>query len=356
MVLGEAHPVFEEILPTTPVTVQGTEAQWVVVHSGPGTGRPAIPGVPFAGGRNDISDKASYIPTDWVYSYVLDMNELGEAIDMDEIGMFEEQYPQAALTDCIEALLGQFVQGDGPQGTSKMTSLNGDVFYDPDVNSSGTYRQTGLLQFLAPGSQTSTTFGLARQGAANGVLRHANGYGITTGHASGDFMEKLLATFMHCTRGAMSTKVGAPSIGLTDSASWVRMWSHKQSRVVPVTFQGDTVGKEAVNPARMGLELIPGFKAYWEPLLDPGVGSPFNGGSGRSGVLYGLNPKTLQLIVRSRYTKMVKGTKVAKGLFETDEYMRKPGTNDIMATTHFRGGIITKALWSHFVMEGTSNT
>lgn len=355
MALGDYHPIFETVLKATPeVFIKGKTRDWAIVHKGPGTGSRGGAGVSYPSGRQEISALASYVPTDWTYGYDLDTWELGNALDADELGMFSQMYPEAANTHIAEIIVERFVQGTSPHDTGGLTTLNGDVIYDPD--GTGTYAQTGLLQFLAPTAQTSTTFGLSREGnTTNGVLRHSNGYGNVTA-VGPDLMVKLHTARAHALKAASAVKYGWATQGFTDLNSWLAIWDWLFQKVVPVEYGKQVQGLVGNDPLRMAIPLLPDFKVSYEPMLDPSAGSPFLGGAGREGVMYGLNPKTLKALTRSLHVSTIKGKKVLNGLVHAGEFEKIPGGPTIKATYFMRNGIITNALNTHFVLEGTSRT
>lgn len=354
-VVSEYHPAFEMLLKGSPEIVKGDTATWVLATQGPGKGRAISRGMKLPAGRKDITKKATYVPGAWSYAFDFDELEMGLAMDADQIGILMDGTLSAAYADMMNRVIEQLVNGNAPEDTSVLPTLNGDVTYDPQGD--GVYSQQGLMRFQAPAAQNVTAFGVMRQGGTDGVARHANGYGEVTsvkGNGVGGGLRTLADVIMYSNQGGQSAKIGIPTIGLTDGASYLNWLERYENRYVPIEFRDD--GGLPGDFGRMALKLTRNFTLHWEPALDPTL-TVFNGGSGYNGIMYGLNPKDVHPIAHSLWTKVVGNSPVPelKGLFKQREFVASNDGFEIKSATLGWFGIAMKSLASHFVLIGTGN-
>tara|TARA_R110002020_G_scaffold21899_2_gene74343 strand:+ start:1149 stop:2237 length:1089 start_codon:yes stop_codon:yes gene_type:complete len=155
------HPVLEKILLKGNVERSkqgGPYIEFPIVTNGPGAVTRIETGSEvYSSTRRTIGQRGRVYAPRMVYSFIIPGKDLSEAAGETAIARLIKVYPEAALMEFHEYIVGQFVNGNGSANNVQgFATLNGDTTYD---TGSG-LTESGVMDFAAYGSQTGTVFNI----------------------------------------------------------------------------------------------------------------------------------------------------------------------------------------------------
>ena len=266
--------------------VSGPYAAFDVIVDGPGDGMQVETGleVQTATKRNIVRQGSVYVPT-YEYTYMVTGPSLRKSAGKNGIIDLLKMYPEAAMQHFRQELGVQFTVGrtTGLTNAGCFLHLNGDLTWQA---TSAVAAQNGVLEFAAPGSQTSTFLGLPRQGAAtNPTPKWANQYGAITNFGAHG-RARLRRVYNECQMRAGS--YGAPRLMFSDSASFENYYNDLDEQVrYAAEFKGETGGTKL-----SGLKF---HNADW--FVDPAFDDDATAfGHSTDGTVYMINPDTFKCL------------------------------------------------------------
>lgn len=343
---SEYHPIWDEVLQKgiKEVSLRSNRIKYVRYTNGPGTAKQYAPGGTLPGGRRDISVVGYHnAPIIIDYGWLIDGAQLQFDQDTASVKTLLAGSEVAAMADVYAETCQQFLMGANGNYANIM-HLNGDETYSPGDGDT----PTGLFQFAVPASQTGTFAGLLRQGSAGGVPNHYNVYRSVT-NVSVDGAMKALDAYMECVRLGWQEKA-APTVAVADGESWLNFWRSYYDRFVPTKMETDAglpkYGRLAIAMPGIGLP------CYYEPAIDIAA---FDGGAGRNGVVYCLNPKSLVHISLPGQTYITpKGQKKQKFFAHSPLEKIADGGRTYQALLTWQGQFSALDLRTNFCLEGTA--
>lgn len=186
---SEQHPLADLILSdlVDGSKMKGVYQEFPILTGAPGRARRISTGREFYGGtRRDILDNGTVHPTRIVYSWDQSNKDLSEAAsDEGKMDNLIKQYAEAAMEECIRAMVKQIYTGaytysGADTGWEGLAHLNGDI----TTQITRGY-ETGMLQFLARDSQTTNYHGITRRGGSGGVGGWYNEFASISSLSSG---------------------------------------------------------------------------------------------------------------------------------------------------------------------------
>jgi len=203
--------------------------------------------------KRDVVKKGNAYATRMVYTFFIPAKDLAEAPETKQgLKAILKAHPELATIHFRQLLAKQFALGAGTDGTQGFVTLNGGATYSPQ----GTAR-TGILDAAAPSAQTSTGFGLAKQGAAAGVAGWYNEFG-TCSTFSGDGLRELRLVYQRARRNGVSINASVDCM-ISDDLSFANYLELKGEEVMVM----DTLkGESGVEDDREGLKFL---NATWYP-------------------------------------------------------------------------------------------
>tara|TARA_R110000824_G_scaffold66842_3_gene173249 strand:- start:42 stop:1118 length:1077 start_codon:yes stop_codon:yes gene_type:complete len=276
------HPVLDKIILKGNIERSrhgGPYIEFPVVTNGPGAVTRIETGSEvYSSTRRTIGARGRVYAPRMVYSFVIPGKDLAEATGETAIARLIKVYPEAALMEFHEYIVGQFVNGNGSTNNVQgFLTLNGDTTY----NTTGS-AEAGVLDFAAKASQTDTVFNLAKEGTA-GTNGWYNQYQNVSSFATNGRSQMRRVYWDASLQG----KQGGPvDVMLGDIVSFNNYYDDLDDQIRYQVKHDGEKGKAV----RQGL-MFQEAEFYVEPELDYSL-STF---SSRTGVIYFLKSDTWHL-------------------------------------------------------------
>ena len=277
------HPLNDYIIfKQKNVNYRPAAGPWIefdVITGGPGQVKQIVYGdeVLPAGRRQNSKKGNAYAPF-LMYTFQVPMKDLREANNKNDMARILKAYPEVALKEFAQYFAQQLGRGDGSSyGLQGFPTLNGNASYSPAGTS-----LTGIMSYAAPASQTSTVFGLVKQGGASGVTGWYNQYGNISSMST-DGRKTIRSVYEQILEVGSSLE-GQCDLLISDRDSYLNYIDtlDEQVRVSNETTQaGDRAG--GLNK-RNGIKFL---NADWYP--DPAIdrsNAQFSGTPAANGLIY----------------------------------------------------------------------
>ena len=276
------HPVLDKIILKGNIERSrhgGPYIEFPVVTNGPGAVTRIETGSEvYSSTRRTIGARGRVYAPRMVYSFVIPGKDLAEATGETAIARLIKVYPEAALMEFHEYIVGQFVNGNGSTNNVQgFLTLNGDTTY----NTTGS-AEAGVFDFAAKASQTDTVFNLAKEGTS-GTTGWYNQYQNVSSFATNGRSQMRRVYWDASLQG----KQGGPvDVMLGDIVSFNNYYDDLDDQI---RYQVKSDGEKG-KAVRQGL-MFQEAEFYVEPELDYSL-STF---SSRTGVIYFLKSDTWHL-------------------------------------------------------------
>lgn len=279
------HPAFEAIIEKGQKETLGQPfVSFGINPSGPGTVTKVRHGAErINGGLRQDAVRASELAGTLLYTWDVTGEDMRNVSSENDILGLIKKYPEAALADFKDRIGRQLVTGT-ESSVDLFWTMNGDQSYDPK----GLGARQGLFEFAAPTAQTGTLHSLARNSVQGWHTQydHINSF-------DGEGEEVLLDQFFTCQQLGSSQK-GAPTQLYADPATFAN-WLKKQNDYHWRDVSNATSGTAMNGQMRPGIKFMEGVTMYREHEI---VSSAFTTPNAQLGVVYGINPSTLNLFKR----------------------------------------------------------
>ena len=245
-------------------------------------------------GRRQGSVKGNTYATRVLYSYDVPAKDLADISTAEDLVGLIKKYPMRAKQGFIEKLVKQFVMG-GVADLPGFITLNGGATYSPN----GATR-SGVFDFAAPGSQTNTVFGVAKNSIEGwyNQHRHVNGY-MSQGR------KQIRRAFHDCAEQG-ANMYGKVDVILSDRISYDNYVDELEGFLAQdrTKIAGDPGPDEA--GFREGVPFFIGGKTriYSEVHIKP---DDFQSTNAQKGVMYGLNTRTWKMYTKGDNEKTTDG-------------------------------------------------
>lgn len=330
-------PVFDAIIKKgNKETLESYQKEFVVTTNGPGE----ITGVPtgnelIARGKRNVGARGNEYPARLIYAFNVTGKELDEANGKYDLARLIADYPEMAIADFHEEIARQFVMGTG-RDCGDFITLNGDDTYTPN----GAAR-AGILDFVAPASQSDTVFGLVKSGGAGGVTGWHNQYADISSFAFNG-RQVLRDTYNLASRQGAAKTFGKCDHMFADAGSYSNYLSSLDE---PVRFSPpqNQKGDPAKPEIRDGIDFLDATM-WLEDKIDP---AGFSTAAANDGVIYGLNTSTWHMFLQGHG-----GITQNKGFFSVRPPFRLPDREAWAYEIVFAMGMYCKSLRSNFVVTG----
>jgi hypothetical protein len=285
------HPVLDKILLKGNVERKkqgGPYLEFPIVLNGPGAVTRIETGSEvYSSTRRTIANRGQVYAPRMVYSFIIPGKDLAEASGETAIARLLKVYPEAALMEFHEYIVGQFVNGNGSTNNVQgFMTLNGDTTYD--TGSPNT--ESGALDFAAKGSQAGTVFGINKAT----VTDWNNQYQAVTSFATNGRSQMRRVYW----DASMEGKQGGPvDIMLGDIISFNNYYDDLNDQV---RYQVKSNGEKG-RGVRQGL-MFQEAEFYVEPELDTQLGTFTT--SNDTGLIYFLKSDTWHLYTQGEDTGM----------------------------------------------------
>lgn len=281
------HPLFESIFTKKQFEqhkLEGTHRTFGTYVQGPGQATKLVTGnETINGGRRELGTKGNEYTTRVIYSFDVPNGELDAVNGKMDIVKMLEKYPEAGMDDFMLNISRQVARGGNTDGYDGFVTMNGATSYSPQ----GTNR-TGVFSYDAPASQTSTVFGIAKQGNASGIAGWYNQYQNISAF-SHDGLRKLRQVYLAASRQGKSNSI--IDMMFADEGTYLNYLDTLSDYVrSPVGIQDDVVNAKTVRECVMFHQA----KFYLEADIDLND-AIFAGTPAASGLVYAINSDTWEL-------------------------------------------------------------
>lgn len=327
-------PVINEVINGGTVErsrLRGPYKEFRVITKGPGQVQQIVHGGEHLGNlRADITAKGNTYAPRLIYSFVVPGKDMAEMTGPQGIEHLIKMYPEAGLTDFHQRIAKQMMVGNG-EDVGGFLTFNGNSTYSPQ----GTAR-TGVFSFAAPAAQTSTVFGLAKEGAASGVTGWYNGYGNISS-MSADGLKTIRREYYSASRKGMN--LGPVDVMLADELTYLNLIENLDDRVITLDQAKDVKGFES---QKEGIKFL-GAKMYLEEFLDVSDATVV----ALNGIIYGLKSSTWGM-----YTLGEAGGLETAGDFSIRPGIRRPDMDAWQWEYVLNMGMYCNFLSANFVITG----
>jgi len=331
------HPAFDALVTKgNKRRVDHPFIEFVVLPEGPGSVTSIINGDEHInGGRRQSAVKGSAYAATMVYAFDVPGEDLRMANGPADVAELIKKYPEAGLMDFQERIARQLVMGDGAQ-VGQFFTLNGDTTYNPKA----TGAQQGMLEFVAPTSQTSTRFGIV----SNSITNWHNQYAHTTSMGA-DGLKQIRKAYWDASQQGAGAE-GPVDIMLADRDSYDNIVDELTDFVQFVRRDADVKAGDPV-PYRLreGIAMH-GAILYPEPQMDRSL---FVTPEALEGVIYGLHSDALKMFTQGS------GPKTTGGDFEMRDVGRLPYQELFRTEFVLSAGVYATDLRRNFAVTGCAN-
>lgn len=302
------HPVMERVVKKKNIdrgSLKGPYREFVVVSDGPGTVTQVTTGSEIiSGGRRQNAVRGNTYAPRLIYAFDVPGKDLAEANGENDLAKIIKRYPELALSDFHERIAAQVVSGNGLDVGGFLT-MNGTTTYNPQ----GANRD-GVFSFAAPAAQTSTVFGLTKQGGGAGAVSGwYNQFGQVTSFAT-DGKSTMRKVYYAGSRQGSKAQ-GPIDLLLGDEVSYLNYIDDLDDQVRVMRVEGD----KAPGQVRQGIPFLEG-----DFFIEEGIDlAEFGAGGSGDGVVYMLKTDTWHL-----YTLGHDSGKETKGDFAVRGPIRIP--------------------------------
>ena len=280
--------------------LEGPFRRFTVMTGGPGvsttyqTGREQRPV-----GLKPTSETGTAYSSLETYDYAVPEKVLDEANGAADAVKLIKKYPEAALGDIQKGHALQFATGQS------VNLSPGERHYHPGavtLMGARTYTANGVtyngvLEPCAPADQNGTVFGLASEGAANGVEGWYNQFAETSGYA-GDGVQKLRDLALEC-NSALEGLSSSISIAMADKQSFSNHMTAVEGKFETMELSSDTNIMGPTDPMSGikigGAGTVLFRDEYIDLSLMPTLAYNTAAEIANEGVIYVLNPETFYL-------------------------------------------------------------
>lgn len=285
------HPVLEKVILRGNIERSkhgGPYVEFPIVTNGPGqVTRIETGSEVYSSIRRTVGSRGRVYCPRMVYSFVIPGKDLAEAAGETAIARLIKVYPEAALMEFHEYIVGQFVNGNGStNNVHGFMTLNGDTTF----NASGT-AEDGALEFAAPASQTDTVFNMAKATTTGWQNQYQNVSSFATNGRS-----QMRRVYWDA---SLQGKQGGPvDVMLGDVVSFNNYYDDLDDQVRYQIQSGGEKGRAI----RQGL-MFQEAEFYVEPELDTTL-TTFDSSRRGNGVVYFLKSDTWHLYTQGEDTGM----------------------------------------------------
>jgi hypothetical protein len=325
-------PIWEKIIAKgQKETLQSYRKEFTVVTGGPGTITNIVGGSEvIAGGRNQTGTRGNEIAPRLIYAFDVPGKDIDEANGEMDFARLIAAYPDLAMADFHEKISTQFCMGNVAEADGFIT-LNGQETYAPDGSP-----RTGVFEFAAAASQTSTVFGLQK----NTVPGWYNQYGDITSFA-GNGRDVMRQVYYNASIKGNNKLKGNVDIMMADALFYNNYISDLDE---PVRFAppANQKGDPAKPDIHQGINFL-GATLYLEDKIDP-TGFSL---AAADGVCYGLHSSTWHMFLVGHG-----GITQNKGFFSVRPPVKHPTQDLYRYEIVFSMGMYCNDLKSNFVITG----
>jgi len=330
------HPLFDEIIKKgNKQTLKGPWREFVVVTGGPGDvkqivhGSENIPGV-----RNQNAKRGNAYAPRLIYHFDVPGKDLSEANGPQDLARILKLYPEMGLADFHERLSRQLATGDGAN-VGGFPTFNANTTFSPDG-----VALDGLLQALAPASQTKTVHGLN----CATTTGWQNQYGAISGFGTDGLQEMRRAYYKAQRQGKQV--MGKVDLIFADEESYLNYLNELDDPVRITHAEAKRgIGDSAPNDIRSGV-MFEDAKMYLEDSIDTSA-TAYSGSAAANGVFYMLNTATWELFIKGHDSGME-----TKGDFEMRGPFRIPDQDAWRTEYVLSMGLHTISLRHNAVVTG----
>ena len=291
------HPVLDKVVLKGNIernTHGGPFVEFPVVTNGPGAVTRIETGSEvYSSTRRTVGARGKVYCPRMIYSYIIPGKDLSEATGETAIARLLKVYPEAALMEFHEYIVGQFVNGDGATNNVQgFATLNGDSSYDTGGTAAS---ERGILDFKSTAGQTAaaeTVLGLSQ--ATTGWQ---NQYQAVSSFAT-DGRSKMRRVYWDA---SLQGKQGGPvDVMLGDIVSFNNYYDDLDDQV---RYSIKSDGEKGSKPVRQGI-MFQEAEFFVEPALDTSLDSFGTGAAKDSGAVYFLKSDTWHLYTMGEDTGM----------------------------------------------------